>query len=202
MPLPRRVVLACTSAIAPLHEGHNTGIWINEAQHPFNVFRKAGFEVDLVSETGKWGADWLSLQPDFLNGKDKETYEDKTSEFRSKLDSMLTPDEIDASKVSVKREKARRALYLGYKLIRSYQVWHFLRISGSRRLNRLSRRKRPAKDCYSDLDSRRYGLLRMPRPSNFSWCYRSRYRQIRRSRQDVYGLWYGRRGSYGALGYT
>jgi putative intracellular protease/amidase len=106
MPLPRRVVLACTSAIAPLHQGHNTGIWINEAQHPFNVFRAAGFEVDLVSETGKWGEDWLSMLPDYLNGKDKENYEDKTSEFRKGLDNMLTPADIDASKVSLKRKNA------------------------------------------------------------------------------------------------
>ena len=104
MTLPRRVVLACTSAVAPLHKGHNTGIWINEAQHPFNVFRNAGFEVDLVSETGTWGEDWLSVQPDYLNGKDKEAYEGRSSEFRSKLDSMLTPDKIDASKVSADRE--------------------------------------------------------------------------------------------------
>lgn len=99
MPLPRRVVLACTSAIAPLHGDHMTGIWINEAQHPFDVFRAADFEVDLVSETGKWGEDWLSMQPDYLSGKDKQNYEDKTSEFRKKLDNMLTPGDIDASKV-------------------------------------------------------------------------------------------------------
>ncbi|KAF2672355.1 DJ-1/PfpI family protein [Microthyrium microscopicum] len=114
MPLPRRVVLACTSAIAPLHEGHNTGIWINEAQHPFNVFRKAGFEVDLVSETGKWGEDWLSIQPDYLNGKDKENYEDKNSEFRSKLDNMLTPDKIDSSKYGIFFASAGHAALLDY----------------------------------------------------------------------------------------
>jgi putative intracellular protease/amidase len=56
MPFHRRVVLAVTSAIAPLR-GHNTGIWINEAQHPFNVFRKASFEVEIVSETESWGLD-------------------------------------------------------------------------------------------------------------------------------------------------
>jgi putative intracellular protease/amidase len=100
MPLPHRVVLACTSAIAPLHKDHPTGIWINEAQHPFNVFRAAGYEVELVSETGKWGPDWLSVQPDFLSGDDLKNYEDKNSEFRSKLDNMLTPDKIDASQVS------------------------------------------------------------------------------------------------------
>lgn len=100
MPQPRRVVLAVTSAVAPLHHGHNTGIWINEAQHPFNIFRKAGFEVELVSETGTWGPDWLSTTPDFLNGEDLKTYEDPNSEFRYKLDHLLTPDKIDPSRVS------------------------------------------------------------------------------------------------------
>jgi hypothetical protein len=47
----------------------------------------------------------LSIQPDFLNGKDKDIYEDENSEFRSKLDNMLTPDEIDASKVGANRDK-------------------------------------------------------------------------------------------------
>ncbi|KAK5735065.1 plasma membrane heat shock protein [Elasticomyces elasticus] len=113
MSLPRRVALACTSAIAPLHQGHNTGIWINEAQHPFNVFRKAGFEVDLVSETGKWGEDWLSVQPDFLTGKDRENYENRSSEFRTKLDNMLTPDKIDPSKVSATGAELMTYLYYG-----------------------------------------------------------------------------------------
>ncbi|KAK5706026.1 plasma membrane heat shock protein [Elasticomyces elasticus] len=114
MSLPRRVVLACTSAIAPLHQGHNTGIWINEAQHPFNVFRQAGFEVDLVSETGQWGEDWLSVQPDFLTGKDRENYEDRSSEFRTKLDNMLTPDKIDATRYGIFFASAGHAALLEY----------------------------------------------------------------------------------------
>ena|ERR1700761_3311394 len=139
MPLPRRVVLACTSAIAPLHQGHNTGIWINEAQHPFNVFRNAGFEVDLVSETGKWGEDWLSIQPDFLNGKDKNTYEDENSEFRSKLNNMLTPDKIDANKVSSNRDKnVSKYDDLTLSSLSGFLVWYFLRISWPCCFNRLS----------------------------------------------------------------
>jgi len=121
MPLPRRVVLAITSAVAPLHEGHNTGVWINEAQHPFNVFRKAGFEVDIVSETGSYGEDWLSMQPEHLNGKDKETYEDHSSEFRSKLDNLLTPDKIDASKYGIFFASAGHAALLDYPTAKGLQ---------------------------------------------------------------------------------
>jgi D-lactate dehydratase len=50
---PRRAIIAVTSAHAPLYaDGKETGLFVTEALHPFNVFRKAGFEVDLVSETG------------------------------------------------------------------------------------------------------------------------------------------------------
>lgn len=50
---PRRAMIAVTSAHAPLYPNDKeTGLFVTEALHPFNVFRKAGFEVDLVSETG------------------------------------------------------------------------------------------------------------------------------------------------------
>jgi putative intracellular protease/amidase len=88
MPLPRRALIAITSATAPLHDGHPTGLFISEALHPYLELKAAGFEVDLASETGKWTADWLSLQESFLSGEDKAIYEDPTSEFRKKLDNL------------------------------------------------------------------------------------------------------------------
>jgi putative intracellular protease/amidase len=100
MSLPRRAVIAITSATAPLHEGNPTGLFITEALHPYNVFKAAGFEVDLVSEKGTYVADWLSLQPDFLNGGDKTQYEDKSGEFRRKLDSMPDVGSIEGKDVS------------------------------------------------------------------------------------------------------
>lgn len=72
---------------------------MTEALHPFNVFRDAGFEVDLVSETGSYQADWLSQQEDWLKGEDRKVWEDPNSEFRKKLDAHLKPSDIDASKV-------------------------------------------------------------------------------------------------------
>jgi putative intracellular protease/amidase len=46
MALPRRAITTVTPATAPLHEGNPTGMFVSEALHPFQVFRKAGFEVD------------------------------------------------------------------------------------------------------------------------------------------------------------
>lgn len=97
--IPRRALIAVTSAEAPLHQGHPTGVFIGEAMHPFNVFRSAGFEVDISSETGKYHVDWLSEQPSFLNGDDVTEWKDLNSEFRKKLDHMPKAEDVDSSKV-------------------------------------------------------------------------------------------------------
>lgn len=64
------------------------------------MFRKAGFEVDLISETGTCQPDWVSQQKDWLNDKDRAVWEDHLSEFRSKLDKLLKPSDIDPEKVN------------------------------------------------------------------------------------------------------
>jgi D-lactate dehydratase len=96
---PRRAIIAITSATAPLHDGNPTGLFISEALHPFQVFTKAGFEVDLVSEKGTYVPDWLSLQPSFLAGDDKKEWEDESGEFRKKLDNMPDVTSIDGKQV-------------------------------------------------------------------------------------------------------
>lgn len=75
------------------------GVFITEALHPFNVFKQAGFEVDLVSETGTFSPDWLSQQKDWLPDEDRKVWEDHNSEFRSKMDKLPKPSDIDAAKV-------------------------------------------------------------------------------------------------------
>jgi putative intracellular protease/amidase len=92
---PRRALIAITSAHAPLYpEGKETGLFITEALHPFDVFKEAGFDVDLVSETGTYTPDWLSQQKDWLKPKEKKIWEDHSSEFRSKLDRLLKPSDV------------------------------------------------------------------------------------------------------------
>lgn len=93
--VPQRALIAITSAHAPLYpEGKETGLFITEALHPFKVFKDAGFDVDLVSETGTFQADWLSEQKDWLSDEDRDIWEDHSSEFRTKLDTLLKPDDV------------------------------------------------------------------------------------------------------------
>jgi putative intracellular protease/amidase len=85
---PRRALIAITSAHASLFEGggHQTGVFISEALHPYNILRAAGFEVDVASEKGMWTEDWLSLQPGFLSDEERKQYDDRSSDFRSVMD--------------------------------------------------------------------------------------------------------------------
>ena len=97
---PRKALIAVTSAHAPLYpNGKETGLFITEALHPFDVFKEAGFEVDLVSETGSYQADWLSEQKEWLKDEERQVWEDHSSEFRSKLDKLLKPEDVKWEKV-------------------------------------------------------------------------------------------------------
>ncbi|PYI12342.1 class I glutamine amidotransferase-like protein [Aspergillus sclerotiicarbonarius CBS 121057] len=115
MSQPRRALIAITSAHAPLYpEGKETGLFITEALHPFNVFKQAGFEVDLVSETGTYQPDWLSQQKDWLPDEDRKVWEDHSSEFRSKLDKLLKPGDIPAGSYGLFFASAGHASLIDY----------------------------------------------------------------------------------------
>ncbi|BEJ11469.1 hypothetical protein CspHIS471_0108910 [Cutaneotrichosporon sp. HIS471] len=119
---PRRALIAVTSAHAPLYPGgKETGLFITEALHPFDVFRNAGFEVDLASETGKYSPDWLSTTDDWLKPDERKIYEDKNSEFRRKLDNMLTPAQINADDYGIFFASAGHASLIDYPDARGLQ---------------------------------------------------------------------------------
>src|SRR5580692_5693002 len=88
--LPRRALISASSfngAIYP--DGHRTGLFYTEALHPFEVFTQAGFEVDLASETGKFGLDDVSLTDPFLSGSDKAIFNNPKHPFNIRLNSQL-----------------------------------------------------------------------------------------------------------------
>lgn len=112
---PRHALISITSAHATLFQGkETTGLFISEALHPYNVLTAAGFEVDLASETGSYTPDWLSEQPDFLNGSDLEIWNNADSEFRKKLDNMPRAADLDGSKYGVFYASAGHAALIDY----------------------------------------------------------------------------------------
>ncbi|KAG9253966.1 IgE-binging protein [Emericellopsis atlantica] len=111
----RRALISVTSASATLFQGkETTGLFISEALHPFKVLTAAGFVVDFASESGSYTPDWLSQQPDFLNGEDLEMWNDKSSDFRQKLDNMPRASELDGSKYGVFYASAGHAALIDY----------------------------------------------------------------------------------------
>ncbi|CVK95757.1 related to NonF protein, involved in nonactin biosynthesis [Fusarium mangiferae] len=118
----RRALISVTSASATLFDGNETtGLFISEALHPYKVLRAAGFEVDLASETGTYTPDWLSQQPDFLNGDDLAIWNDTNSEFRKKLDNMPKASELDPSKYGLFYASAGHAALIDYPTASSLQ---------------------------------------------------------------------------------
>ena len=111
----RKALIAVTSAHAPLYpDGQETGLFITEALHPFNVFRAANFSVDLVSETGTYQPDWLSQQKEWLKDDDRKIWEDHSSEFRSKLDHILKPADIKPEDYGIFFASAGHASLIDY----------------------------------------------------------------------------------------
>lgn len=78
-------------------DGAKTGLFISEAIHPFEYFKANGVEVDFVSETGTFGYDDHSLSQDFLNGKDREVYEDANSDYNKAIKNVKKASDVSAS---------------------------------------------------------------------------------------------------------
>jgi putative intracellular protease/amidase len=63
---------------------------------------------------GKWEEDWLSLQPGFLSDEERKQYDDKTSEFRKKLDNALVASKVDPTKYGIFFASAGHAALIDY----------------------------------------------------------------------------------------
>jgi len=88
--LPRKALIAITSYNGVFYaDGKRTGLFFTEALHPFEVLTRAGFEVDLATETGAFGFDEHSLEPEFLTAEDEAAYKDPTHPFMVKLKTQL-----------------------------------------------------------------------------------------------------------------
>lgn len=69
---PLRALISITSYNGVFYDGgKRTGLYWSEALHPFNVFRDAGIDVEVASETGTMGYDEHSLEGDALDPESK-----------------------------------------------------------------------------------------------------------------------------------
>lgn len=90
MALPRKAVIAITSYNDPFYpDGKKTGLFYTEALHPYEALVKAGFQVDLASETGTYGIDEHSTDSTFLDDHDQKIYDDSNHPFNVALNKNL-----------------------------------------------------------------------------------------------------------------
>lgn len=88
--LPRKALIAVTSYNEVFYQdGTKTGLFYTEALHPFEELVKAGFEVDLATETGTYGVDEHSVTSQFLDANDQAIYNNPNHPFNVKLNKEL-----------------------------------------------------------------------------------------------------------------
>ncbi len=77
MTVPRKAIIAMTSHSAPFYpDGRVNGVFYTEVAHPYQALTKAGFDVDLASETGSFVVDAYSLSEQFLDQDDAKVLSD------------------------------------------------------------------------------------------------------------------------------
>ena len=80
--LPRKAIITITSYNGAFYgDGKRTGLFFTEALHPFEILTKAGFAVDLATETGTFGFDEHSLDKQFLTAEDEAVYRNPSHPF-------------------------------------------------------------------------------------------------------------------------
>ncbi|KAK2739486.1 hypothetical protein FQN55_009451 [Onygenales sp. PD_40] len=88
--LPRKALIAVTSAHPPFYmDGKKTGLFYSEGLHPYEELSKAGFEVDIASETGTFGWDEHSLEKHYLSPEDEQILNSPDYPFNHKMNKEL-----------------------------------------------------------------------------------------------------------------
>lgn len=97
-----KALIAVTSHHDTFYEnGSKTGVFVSEALHPFLVFKENNIESDFVSENGTFGYDVNSLDPMFLNGKDLDVFNNKSSDFNVSISNMKKASQINPDEYQI-----------------------------------------------------------------------------------------------------
>ncbi|KAF1804271.1 class I glutamine amidotransferase-like protein [Mucor lusitanicus] len=121
--LPRKALIAVTSYNEPFYaDGTKTGLFYTEALHPYQALKKAGFEIDLASETGTYGMDEHSTEKQFLTDEDEKILNDPNHPFNVLLNKHLhKASELDAKQYGLFFASAGHATLYDYPHARGLQ---------------------------------------------------------------------------------
>lgn len=90
-----KVVIALTCYNEKFYaDGAKTGVFAIESIHPFDTFKKAGYEVTFTSEDGKYGFDEHSLVKHFLDGEELKAFNDPNSDFNKHLKNIKKASDL------------------------------------------------------------------------------------------------------------
>lgn len=93
--MKKKILFVVTSHDKKGNTGENTGYYLGEVSHPWEVLHKAGYEIDFVSPKGGTPpVDGFDLK-DPVN---KEFWENK--EYKDKIDHSLTPSQVNPKEYS------------------------------------------------------------------------------------------------------
>jgi putative intracellular protease/amidase len=123
MSLPRKALIAISSYNEVFYaDGAKTGLFYTEALHPYLTFTKAGFEVDLASETGTFGMDEHSTEKQFLTDEDEKIYKDANHPFNVLLHKHLhKASDLDPKQYGIFFASAGHASLYDYPTARGLQ---------------------------------------------------------------------------------
>jgi putative intracellular protease/amidase len=124
MTIPRKALIAMTSHSAPFYpDGRVNGVFYTEVAHPYRALTKAGFEVDLASETGTFVIDAYSLSDEFLDEEDTKIHNDPNHPFNILLKSGVhKANELNAGDYGMFFASAGFASVYDYPTARTLQM--------------------------------------------------------------------------------
>ena len=95
----KKIAIAVSSATPEFWPaGFHTGYFFTEVLHPYITFLNHGYDVDIISETGKAGLDQNSIVYAEIDSVSRQAYHDKNHPIWKKLTSDLKkPDQVSAS---------------------------------------------------------------------------------------------------------
>ncbi|KAL2316474.1 D-lactate dehydratase [Schizosaccharomyces pombe] len=91
----KNALLVASSYYGPFYpDGKNTGVHFSELLIPYNVFKKAGFNVQFVSENGSYKFDDHSIEESKLGDFERKVFNDKNDDFWTNLNNMKKASDI------------------------------------------------------------------------------------------------------------